>query len=445
MGKMTRRGNWDLPHPGPVEKIQLSERHIRLRTGLAVLFFVIGASALIYGFLGLLGGGDGGWREITASSTGKEHCGGEFVFQYDIEGDGPAVRTQVRQLTDLYTEAMVHAYQLFHSQSFFEGVNNLHAINRCPGEALTVEPALYEALWLLQESGCREQYLGPVYVQYGNLFAAESDEQAMEFDPFLNPEAGAACREMAAYAADPAAVRVELLEDRQVRLVLSDEYAGYARENGITEFVDLGWMRNAFVIDYVAQALEAQGYTRGVLSSYDGFTRNLDRRGGGYAYPLFDRREQNIYEAGILEYNRPVSMVFLRDYPMNRLDTLQYYEWESGEIRFPYVDVESGLCKAALHNLVGYSYEGGCARVLLSLLPVYVADSFAPEALQGLAEEGIYSIYCQGQRVYRTEEAAEIVEVHDGYRASRKAAPCLISGILKFVAGEAGDALKARL
>lgn len=415
MGRITRRDNRELPHPKPVEKIQLWERHIRLRIALAVIFFVIGAFALIYGFLSLLGGGGGGWREITASSSGEEHCGGEFVFHYDMEGDGPAVRTQVRQLTDLYTEAMIHAYQLFHSQYSFEGINNLHAVNCRPGETLTVEPALYEALRLLQESGRREQYLGPVYVQYGNLFAAESDGQAMEFDPFLNPEAGADCRAMAAYAADPAAVRLELLEDCRVRLILSDEYAGYARENGITEFIDLGWMRNAFVIDYVAQALEAQGYTRGVLSSYDGFTRNLDRRGGGYACPLFDRREQNIYEAGILEYNRPVSMVFLRDFPMNRLDTLRYYEWESGEIRFPYVDVESGLCKAALHNLVGYSYEGGCARVLVSLLPVYVADSFASEALQGLAEEGIYSIYCQGQTVCRTEEAAEIVRVRDGY------------------------------
>lgn len=415
MGKRMRGGSRDLPHPGPVEKIQLWERHIRLRMVLALLFFVIGTSALVYGFLSLLGGGDGGWREITASSSGEEHCGGEFVFRYDIEGNGPGVRTRVRQLTELYTESMIHAYQLFHSQDSFEGINNLYALNCRPGEVLTVEPALYEALRLLQEHGRREQYLGPVYVQYGNLFAAESDEQAMEFDPFRNPEAGADCREMAAYAADPAAVRVELLEDCQVRLVLSDAYARYARENGITEFIDLGWMRNAFVIDYVAQTLESGGYTRGVLSSYDGFTRNLDRRGEGYACPLFDRREQKIYEAGILEYNRPVNMVFLRDYPMNQLDTLQYYQWESGEIRFPYVDVESGLCKAALHNLVGYSYEGGCAGVLVSLLPVYVTDGFSPEALWGLAEEGIYSIYCRGRTLCRTEEAAEIVGVHEEY------------------------------
>lgn len=420
MGRMTRRDNRDLPHPKPVERVQLSEKHIKLRIALAVIFFVIGVSALIYGVLSFLGGGDGGWREITASSSGQEHCGGEFVFRYDIEGDGPAVRSQSRALTDLYTEAMIQAYQLFNSQLFFEGVNNLYAINSQPGEILTVDPALYEAFRLIQESGSRELYLGPLYVQYDNLFASESDAQAMEFDPFVSSEAEAYCREIAAYAADPEAIRLELLGDDQVRLILSEEYARYAGEQGITEFIDLGWMRNAFVIDYVADTLAAQGYTRGVLSSYDGFTRNLDRREEIYAYNLFDRRGQMVYEAGAWQYRGPVSMVFLRDYPMNRLDTMQYYELENGEIRFPYVDVESGLCKASLHNLVGYSYEESCARVLLALTPVYIADSFDAGALEQLAGEGIYGIYCQSAVIYHTETAAEIVGLHEEYELSEE-------------------------
>jgi len=418
MGRTSRRDNRDLPHLKPVEKVQLSEKHVKLRIALTVIFFIIGASALIYGFLSLLGGGDGGWREITASTSGEEHCGGEFVFRYDLEGDGPTARTQSRQITDLYTEAMIHAYQLFHSQSPFDGMNNLYAINCHPGEVLAVEPALYEAFRLLEESGSREMYLGPVYVQYGNLFSSESDEQAWEFDPFVNTEAEAYYRELASYAADPAAVRLELLGDNQVRLTLSDEYARYAREQGIAEFIDLGWMRNAFVIDYVADALAAQGFTRGVLSSYDGFTRNLDRRESGYAYNIYDRRGQTIYEAGILQYNRPVSMVFLRDYPMNRLDTLQYYERRNGEIRFPYVEVESGLCKAALRNLVGYSYEGGCAEVLVSLMPVYITERFDAGNLWQLAEEGIYGIYCQDRVIYYTEQTAEIGGIHEEYGLS---------------------------
>ncbi len=412
---MTRKDNRDMPHLKPVEKIQLSEKHIKLRAALTVVFFIIGAAALIYGFISLLGGGDGGWREITASNSGEEHCAGEFVFRYDLEGNGAQVRNLSRELTDAYTEIMIYAYRVFDSRYFAEEMHNIHTINSQPGEVLTVEPALYRAFELLEENGRREMYLAPLYVQYGNLFSSESDTQAAEFDPFVNPETADYYRELAAYAADPQAVELELLGNWQVRLDISEEYARYAQENGITEYIDLGWMRNAFIIDYAAQALTERGYTRGVLASYDGFTRNLDRREENYAYNLFDRREMTIYEAGIWQYRGPVSMVFLRDYPMNELDVMQYYELENGEIRFPYVDIASGLCRASAHNLVGYSYGESCAEVLVSLMPVYIGDDLDTGALRRLAEEGIYSIYCQDRIICHTEESAEIGSLREGY------------------------------
>ncbi len=418
MGRTTRKDNRDLPHPKPVEKVELSQRHIRLRIVLTVMFLLIGVSALVYGALSFLGGGDGGWQEITASNSGENHCGGEFVFQYDVGGSGLAVRTEYRQLTDLYTDTMIHAYQVFHAQSPFEGVTNLYTINHHPGEVLTVEPVLYEAFRLLEESGRRELYLGPVYVQYNNLFYCQSDDQTLEFDPFVSQEAAADYRKMAEYARDPEAIRLELLGENRIRLVLSEEYARYAREEGITEFLDFFWMRNAFIIDYVADTLVAQGFTRGVLSSYDGFTRNLDRRGTGYAYNLFDRQEQVIYGVGTLQYARPISMVFLRDYPMNSLDMMHYYEREDGEIRFPYVDVSDGLCRACLHNLVGYSYEENCARVLMSLIPAWITETFDPLTMQELSEEGIYSIYCQDSVICPTESDVTITDLYEGYRIS---------------------------
>lgn len=416
MGKTTRKDNRDLPHPKPVEKVELSGKHIRLRIVLTVVFLVIGVSALVYGLLSFLGGGDGGWQEITASTSGDNHCGGEFVFQYDVGGSGLAVRTEYRQLTDLYTETMIHAYQLFHTQSPFEGVNNLYTINHHPGEVLTVEPVLYEAFRMLEESGRRELYLGPVYVQYNNLFYCQSDEQTLEFDPFVSQETAAYYQELAAYAWDPEAVRLELLGDGQVCLVLSEDYARYAEEEGITDFLDFCWMRNAFIIDYVTDTLAARGFTRGVLSSYDGFTRNLDQRGTGYAYNLFDRQGQVIYNAGTLQYSQPISMVFLRDYPMNSLDTMHYYELESGEIRFPYVDVTDGLCRASLHNLLGYSYEEGCAQVLMNLMPVYIADHFDAASLQDGAGDGIYSIYCEDGVIHPSESGVMITDLYEGYR-----------------------------
>lgn len=36
-------------------------------------------------------------------------------------------------------------------------------------------------------------------------------------------------------------------------------------------------MKNAFITDYVADVMIDNGYTLGSLTSYDGFTRNLDQ------------------------------------------------------------------------------------------------------------------------------------------------------------------------
>ena len=50
------------------------------------------------------------------------------------------------------------------------------------------------------------------------------------------------------------------------------------------------------------------GYTRGVISSYDGFFRNLDERDVSYSFHIFDRVGQDIYPAAVMEYNGPESL-----------------------------------------------------------------------------------------------------------------------------------------
>ena len=61
--------------------------------------------------------------------------------------------------------------------------------------------------------------------------------------------------------------RVELLGEGRIRLFVSREYLEFARREGVECFIDFEWMRNAFIIDYLARELAAQGYTSGVLLS----------------------------------------------------------------------------------------------------------------------------------------------------------------------------------
>ena len=79
-----------------------------------------------------------------------------------------------------------------------------------------------------------------------------------------------------------------------------------------------------------------------MISSYDGFYRNLDERDVSYSFHIFDRVGQDIYPAAVMEYNGPESLVYLRNYPISTQDQAHYYEMKSGEIRTAYIDGADG-------------------------------------------------------------------------------------------------------
>ncbi len=404
MGRTAR--SRDLPHPPPVEKIELSEKNQRGRLLAAVLFLAIGAVALAYGFLSLVSG-EAGWREIEAADQ-ADSCAGDFTFSYLVSG-----AAENRAVTALYTQAAQTAGRLFSADQAYEGVNNLFALNSHPNETLELDPALYRVFSLLEASGRRDLYLGPVYAAYRYLFQAQDDAYARELDPWLDQETGAYYRQLAAYARDPAAVKLELLGDNRARLTVSQDYLRFAAENEIDHFIDFGWMKNAFLADYLAEALLAEGYTQGALSSYDGFSRSLTPGDISYSLVLYDRAGEGAVPAAVMDYTAPTAFVCLRDFPLDRGDSLRFYRYASGETRTPYVSLADSLCHSALSSLTAYSQSAGCGELLLDLLPVYVADSFDEAPLLALSREGIQSVWCDGGVLYYTDPALELRDLYE--------------------------------
>lgn len=94
MGRTTRRDNRDLPHLKPVEKVRLSEKHIKLRIALTALFFVIGVTALIYGLLSFLGGGDGDGGRLQPALPGRntvaESLCSDTIWKETVRRYGPS-------------------------------------------------------------------------------------------------------------------------------------------------------------------------------------------------------------------------------------------------------------------------------------------------------------------------------------------------------------------
>lgn len=214
------------------ETIVLSEDRVKLRAVLLVLLGIIAAASFAYGVNALFTA-EPGIREITAL-TGEMNSGDAFTFYYELGAGEVSATDEERAIRSLYTQAATDAFRIFSADVAFEGCGNLWYLNQHINEPVAVEPALYNALALLENSGGRYHYLAPVYELYFSLFQSESDQEAFHFDPYRNEDLRRFYQEAADFANDPGAVDVELLGDDTVCLRVSEEYLAFAEKNGVT-------------------------------------------------------------------------------------------------------------------------------------------------------------------------------------------------------------------
>ncbi len=413
MSNRTARDNRDLPHPKPVQRVELSDRHIRLRLFCVVVFVLVGASCLAYSLMSWLTV-DSGWTVISPDSAADIVESGNFELQYELGATDLDTTAENKAIVLIYTDALELACQSFQADVEYEDVHNIYYINRNLNEDIVVESVLYEAFEQMGDQ-LSYLYLGPLYAEYYAVFASNDDAEAAVYDPELNEEQGEYFSQICSFIAN-GDIELVLLGENTIRLEVSEEYAAFAEEYGITSYLDFFWMKNAFIVDYVAEQLTASGYTNGQISSVDGYVRCLDERGVTYGVNLMDIQDGSVRQAATVSYEGSKSIVMMKNFPVYSTDDVSYYTYENGEIRNSYLSVENGLCSSALSGLMCYGSDAGCTDIMLKMMPVYIASEFNGESLSALSEmagEGIYSVFCQNQVIYYNEEGLTLTDVYD--------------------------------
>lgn len=359
---MSRYARRREPNVRRKQRIELGEINVPLRAvllGVAILVAALAFGSAINQLLSI----KTGWQEIEVASP-QTVAHQSFRFSYPIGMGETSARKELRAVTAAYTEALDAAYRALAGEEF-EGVGNLFALNRQPNAEVAVEPALYAALELCEAAGSRYLYLAPLMQQYTALYACSYDEEAALYDPAKNADAREFAEAAAAYAADPASVQLRLLPDCRVRLEVSQAYLDFARENEIETFVDLGILRNAFLCDAAADALAAQGFDRGAVSSLDGYTRNMGT--GEFALDLLDLKDGKISLLGSATYDAPGTLAVLRAFPLSSADRLNYYVYADGTVVPPYL-ASDGMAHAEASFLAALSTEESAASLALRTL-----------------------------------------------------------------------------
>ena len=395
--------------PKPVQKVQLSEKNVGRRIVLVVLFLALGSGFLVYAFMNFLRG-DSGWREISVKAGAELNCSEDFTLKYNVGAGGVSAGGEAKALSLIYTDAAVKSYRLFNIDESFDDVTNLYDINQHPNEVMTVDPVLYDALKKVSDANCREIYLGPLYASLENLCMSNDDAVAAQFDPEKDDDAAEEAAAVAAFAQNPDDISLEFPGENQVCLHVSDAYQAYAAEMGYTAYVDFFWMKNAFLIDYLADTIRGGGYQLGIISSKDGFVRCLDETGEKeYQYPLYHLSGNEIQSHGTMTYEGPKSIVFFHAYQAGSPDTYRYYQYQDKTMRTPYLSVSDGKDHTAASELIAYSGEYGCADTLLAAFSDYQAESLSRESLETLTSQDIYSIWFENDKMQTTDEDLAVI------------------------------------
>lgn len=384
--------------------IPLPENKLKLRTALVIALIVLAVASFAFGINSLVGT-DAGMAEITVLS-GEMNAGDDFTFYYNLGFGGADATDERREVRSLYSQAATDALEIFSSDVEAEGGGNLYYLNSRPNEDVAVDGALYSALEQLEGSGTRYHYLAPLYEQYYAMFNSASDAEAAEYDPRLNDAQAEFFSQIAAFASDSGEIALELLGDNKVRLHVSEEYMRFAEANGVTTFIDLTWMKNAFIADYIAQELIDAGYTHGALISDDGFMRCFDdETGAEYSFTFSHRDGTTITNLSTLQFSGTVSIAYLHDYPLESGNSGGYYLYSDGTLRSAFLDTADGLDRSCVPELAAYSFEDGCAGLALRLAPVFISSDLDMNELAELEKDGITVYYTQDGVLCSTAES----------------------------------------
>ena len=385
---------------------ELSDKNRTVRWVFIVILLAIAVVSITAGLLSVLQT-PAGWQKVTVNSA-NFNCSSEFVLQYEYGAGESTPTAESKALEILYGQVVEDAWKLFFNEAGQSNLLGMYEINQHPNEQIVVDSKLYQALEQVVDSGSRVLYLAPVYAEYDRVFYSTDESIARDCDPGQNEDQRAYVQTLADFAGDAQTVALVLGDNNQVMLRVSQEYLAFAKKNEIRYLLDFGWMRNAFVADYIASVLTENGFTNGYIASVDGFTRNLDPRGNGYSLNLFNRRENGIDLAATMNYTAPQSLVFLRNYPMNDLAYHRYYGFSDGRIVTAMIDPADGQSKSAIDNLLVYSDQYGCGQLALAIMPVYVADAFSESELNMLTEQEIYSVWFQGTKLMYNQKDLEV-------------------------------------
>lgn len=351
-------------------KLQVNTKHVKLRIVLFVIFFLIAVAAFTYGFVNL-GKKSSGYQKIEASTDAEALLyNNDVTFRYYFDGSSNEIKREVKELTALYTSLYGPLYKALDSANVYESVVSLAYINSHLGEVISVSPELYNILKdayskTLENSGFN-LFSGALFEEWRSILVLQDPQ---DFDVLVNEDQAQRLSAIASVVSDLSNFSLEFLSDStcSVRLSVSDSYAAFASEYELSSCIlDLGNLKQAYLLETLASSLVSSGYSIGYLCTEDGTALCMSAL-GSLDYDMYTMTGSELVKYASVPLEGRFSAFSMNAFGMGSPYSYSITSGSDTLYRSLYFDVASGAQSSLLmslnlisgdNNLVDLSYKG---------------------------------------------------------------------------------------
>ncbi len=253
----------------------LRERKNRIRLVMFILAILIAVGSFTTWAI-KLGHRESGYQTIVYENTHADvlyRTGISMI--YWAEGNAADIRTLSNTVQRIYSDSLYRNFIQLDSTDVYEETENIAALNRRPGEEILIPDRLAGVLRdALEKTDADEGYsvyAGALYDEWERLLYLDEPQGA---DPANSPEEAERIARIAGAVRPENGIRLTLRKGdggTAACLTVPDEYRHLAEELEISAPVlDLNLLRDAYLMDMVAEDMKAAGYLDFVLFSKSG-------------------------------------------------------------------------------------------------------------------------------------------------------------------------------
>ena len=250
-------------------KLEVSNRHVTLRIVVTAVAFVVAVIAFTIGVVSI-GHKDSGYHAIEAKVDAEALLYNNAVtLKYWFDGSTNDIKRGINALTEVYTPVLAASYKQLDPHNLYTGMNGIATLNLNPGREIVVSEHLYavlkDAYSRTLEGRGYNMFAGDLYNEWKSILILDEPQA---FDPAFNSAQAQRISEVASQVSDLSNFSLEFLDDNTctVRFSVSDSYVRFCNSYEIESMpLDLNLLHDAYLMDWIATVLLAEGYDTGYL------------------------------------------------------------------------------------------------------------------------------------------------------------------------------------